>query len=60
MESLLKKVKVDTDKLSLDDLPHVMRAFNQVGDLKMRSKLEHLARDKFLSLTPNQCANIIV
>ena len=60
MESLLKKVKIDTNKLSLDDLAHVMRSFNQVGDLKMKAKLELLAKNKFLSLTPNQCANIMV
>lgn len=36
MESLLKKVKIDITKLSLDDLPHVLRAYNQVENLKMR------------------------
>ena len=28
MESLLKKIKIDISKLSLDDLPHVMRAYH--------------------------------
>lgn len=40
MESLLKKVKVDPSKVSLDDLPHALRAYNQVGDIKMRLSLE--------------------
>jgi len=60
MESLLKKIKIDVSKLSLDNLPHVMRAYHQVGNLKMKNSLEAIAKDKFLSLTPNQCANIIV
>jgi hypothetical protein len=60
MESLLKKVKIDVSKLSLDDLPHVMRAYHQVGNMEMKNSLETVAKNKFLSLTPNQCANIMV
>ena len=37
-----------------------MRAYTQVENLKMKAELEFLAKNKFLSLTPNQCANIMV
>lgn len=62
MEAFLKKMskKVDVRKISLDDLPHVLRAYQQIGDLQMATDLENFAIEKFLSLTPNQCANIMV
>ena len=44
---------LDHDKILLDDLPHLMRAYRQIEDVKTSESLEAFAIKKFLSLTPN-------
>lgn len=62
MEAFLKKAVgiMRVEDILLDDLPHVLRAYWQIGDVETAKSLEAIAIEKFLSLTPNQCANIMV